>query len=76
MLEKDAKLVMASFTSAMPYIVYPGELRELIEKELADCDCMETFVENVRKKFSEKYDITRKTDGQIFLNELRRQTQI
>ena len=75
MLEVDAKIVMASFSSVMPYIAYPGELKELIEREIVSCDCIETFVEKIKKKISEINDITKKTDEQIFLNELRRRAK-
>ncbi|GAH98171.1 unnamed protein product, partial [marine sediment metagenome] len=33
---------------------------------------VEAFIEEIRRSISEKADTTRKTDGQIFLNELRR----
>ena len=61
-----------SLSSVMPYVAYPVELRELIEKEAEGCDCIETFVEKFKKKISEGHDVTKKTDGQIFLNELKR----
>ena len=72
MPEKDATIIMESLSSAMPHIAFPVELRELIERERVGCDCIETFVEKFRKKISEIHDVTRKTDGQIFLNELKR----
>lgn len=75
MLEEDVKLVKASFSSVMPYIAYPGELRELIEKEIEGCDCIETFLEKIKEGISGTNDITRKTDEQIFLNELRRRAR-
>ncbi len=72
MLEKDAKLITGSLSSVMPHIAFPSELKQLIEEESVGCDCIETFVEKFRQKISERRDVTRKTDGQIFLNELRR----
>ncbi len=76
MLEKDANLVMSSLYSALPYIAHPSELKDFIKKEVESCDCVENFVENFKKKMSEKIDITRKTDGQIFFNELCRTLKI
>jgi len=71
MKEELKKIMMESLSSAMPYIVYPEELKEFIEKETEDCDSIEAFIEKLKKKIYEKCDIIRKTDGQIFLNELR-----
>ena len=42
------------------------KLRELIEKETVDYNCIETFVEKLSAKISEQHDVTKKTDGQIF----------
>lgn len=75
MREDDARLVRGSLSSVTPYIAYPQELRELIESELKTSESINTFVENVRRTVSERVDVTRKTDGQIFLNELRRRIQ-
>lgn len=72
MMKENIKLIVGSLSSVMPYVAYPAELRELIEKEMDDCDCIGAFVEKFKKKISERCDVTRKTDGQIFLNELRR----
>lgn len=75
MHEDDAELVINSLSSVAPYIAYPQELRELIKHELERSESIETFVENLRRIVSERMDVTRKTDGQIFLNELRRRIQ-
>ena len=75
MLEREAQMLFTSLSSAMPYLVYPDELRELIKREMELSDSVESFVENFKKKISETSDPTRKTDGHIFLNELRRSVQ-
>lgn len=75
MREEDARLVRDSLSSVMPYIAYPQELRELIEREIRNNESIEAFVENVKKAISERTDATKKTDGQIFLNEFRRRIQ-
>jgi len=72
MQEAEAKLVRDSFSSVMPYLAYPQELRSLIERALGEGVSVEAFIEGLRRSVSEKADTTRKTDGQIFLNELRR----
>lgn len=72
MLDKDTKIIKGSLSSVIPHIAFPDELRELIEKERMDCDRIEKFVEKFRQIISETRDVTRRTDGQIFLNELKR----
>jgi hypothetical protein len=72
MLESEAKLVRNSFSSVMDYLVYPQDLRELTERVLGDSQNIEMFLENLKHAISSEVDPTHKTDGQIFLNELRR----
>ena len=72
MQEAEAKLVRDSFSSVMPYLAYPQELRSLIERMLGGSAGIEVFIEGLRQAISAEADTTRKTDGQIFLNELRR----
>ncbi|MDI6884457.1 MAG: hypothetical protein QMD00_04975 [Hadesarchaea archaeon] len=72
MREDDARLVRDSLSSVSPYIAYPQELKELIEGELKNSESVDVFIENVRRTISGRADVTRKTDAQIFLNELRR----
>ncbi len=72
MQEAEAKLVRDSFSSVMPYLAYPQELRSLIERMLGENVDIKVFIEGVRQAVSAEADTTRKTDGQIFLNELRR----
>lgn len=72
MREAEAKLVRDSFSSVMAYIVYPQDLRELIERVLSESQSIETFLEKFKQAISAEVDSTYKTDRQIFLNELRR----
>lgn len=72
MQEVEVKLVRESFSSVRPYLAYPQELRSLIERTLGESAGIEVFIEGVRQTISVEADTTRKTDGQIFLNELRR----
>lgn len=72
MQETEAKLVRDSFSSVMPYLAYPQELRSTIERMLGESAGIKVFMEGFRQAVSAEADTTRKTDGQIFLNELRR----
>lgn len=72
MQETETRLIWDTFSSVMPYLVYPQELRGLLEKRLGEEADVKTFVENLRQAISTETDPTRKTDGQIFINELRR----
>ncbi len=68
----NGKTIAESLVSVMPYVAYPGELKELIRAEEEICASLDEFIENFRKKNSSIADATKRTDGQIFLNELRR----
>jgi hypothetical protein len=70
MQEAEVRLIRDTFSSVMPYLVYPQELRSLLEKLLGEKADIKAFVEQLRQAISE-VDPTRKTDGQIFINELR-----
>ncbi len=72
MQEAEAKLIRDSFSSVRPYLAYPQELRSLIEQNIDESASVEKFIEELKQNISEKLDTTRKTDKQIFLNELRR----
>ncbi len=72
MQETETRLIWDTFSSVMPYLVYPQELRGLLEKRLGEEADVKAFVENLRQAISTETDPTRKTDGQIFINELRR----
>jgi hypothetical protein len=56
----------------MVYLVYPQDLRELTERVLSESQSIEMFLENLKQAISAEVDSTHKTDGHIFLNELRR----
>lgn len=72
MLEEDAKIIRDSLSSVMPYLVYSQDLRNLIECTIKESDNAGVFVEGFKRAISGEMDTTKKTDGQIFLNELRR----
>jgi hypothetical protein len=72
MFEADSRLARDTLESVLPNIVYPEELRNLVERELNRSDNIETFVENIKEAISGQTDNTRKTDWRIFLNEFRR----
>lgn len=71
MQETEAILIWNTFSSVMPYLVYPQDLRGLLEKLLREGADIEAFVEKFRQTLSVEADPTHKTDGQIFINELR-----
>lgn len=75
MQEAETKLVWGTFSSVMPYIVYPQELRSLLEKHIVGEADINVFVEHLKLAISTESDPTRKTDCQIFINELRRKSQ-
>ena len=72
MQETETRLIRDTFSSVMPYLAYPQELRNLLEKLLGGRTDIKAFVEQLRQAISTEADPTRKTDGQIFINELRR----
>ena len=71
MEEAESRLVWDSFSAVMAYLVYPQELRGSIEGTLGARD-LEEFMDTLKQKIAAEADTTRRTDGQIFLNELRR----
>ena len=75
MQEAEAKLVWNTFSSVMPYLVYPQELRGILERSLGESADIEAFVAGLRQIISKEVDATKKTDGQIFINELRRRSK-
>jgi len=72
MQEAGKKLVLDSLSSVMPYLVYPHELRAAVEKVLSESLDVNAFVEKFKQNISAEEDQTHKTDGQIFVNELKR----
>jgi uncharacterized membrane protein YheB (UPF0754 family) len=72
MLEADSRLAKEILELVLPNIVYPDELRKMVEREADRSESAETFMKNVKKAISGQADITRKTDWRIFLNEFQR----
>ena len=72
MQEAEAKLVLDSLSSVMPYLVYPQELRAIVEKAMSESADVKNFIEKFKQTISAEADPTHKTDGQILVNELRR----
>jgi hypothetical protein len=70
--ETEKKLLWETFSSVMAYLVYPQELRKSIEKISGESANMNTFLEKFKQALSNEADPTHKTDGQIFLNDLRK----
>ena len=72
MQEAKKKLILDSLSSVMPYLVYPHELRATVEKVLNESPDLDAFLERFRQNISAEEDQTHKTDGQIFVNELKK----
>jgi hypothetical protein len=70
--ETEKKLLWETFSSVMVYLVYPQELRKSIEKISGESADMNAFLEKFKQALSGEADPTHKTDGQIFLNDLRK----
>ncbi len=74
MIEVESKIARDTFEFVLPNIVYPGELKDLIERELGRSDSAQAFADNIKKAVTEESDNTKKTDWRIFLGEFRRRT--
>jgi hypothetical protein len=61
--------IQRAFYSVLPYLVYPQELRMLLEKKSVMTPC--ALIEELKKE-SLTLDEVRRTDIRIFLNELER----
>lgn len=72
MEETEKKLLWDSFSSVMTYLVYPQELRRLIEDASGESTNINEFLDKFKRTVSSEADPTHKTDKQIFLNDLRR----
>ncbi|MFN4132847.1 MAG: hypothetical protein ACK4GQ_00525 [Candidatus Hadarchaeales archaeon] len=72
MLDEDAKFLREVLFSVLPNIVYPDELREIVEREVDHNESIKAFAEDFKKMIDSETDMTRKTDKRIFLNEMRR----
>lgn len=56
----------------MAYLAYPQDIKPLIEKAIGESQNVENFMEKFKHAIAAEEDPTKKTDGRIFLNELRR----
>ena len=72
MKEVETKLIWETFSSVMAYLAYPQDMKPLIEKMACESQNVENFMEKFKQTIAAEEDPTRKTDGRIFLNELRR----
>lgn len=72
MREEELKLILNSFSSVRVYLAYPRELQAFIQKNASASPDVPTFLEKIEQMISAETDVTRRTDGQIYLNELKR----
>ena len=72
MREEELKLARDSFSSVRVYLAYPQELQAFLEQTSAESSGPDEFFEKVKRAISTETDVTRKTDKQIYLNELKR----
>ena len=72
MRDDDQELIQETFLSVREYLVYPQDLQEQVEKVSQNSEDMDSFIDGLKRATSAQEDPSRKTDGQIFLNDLRR----
>jgi hypothetical protein len=72
MREADVEFIRSIFSSVIPHLVYPQDLRETLEELLDEKTDIKEFLERLGERIGAETDPTRKTDGKILLNELRR----
>ncbi|MEW6222500.1 MAG: hypothetical protein AB1476_04200 [Candidatus Hadarchaeota archaeon] len=72
MPEEERRIAKEVLSSVLPYIAYPQELRERLEKGLQASENRDAFVENLKRTIADENDVTKKTDLRIFLAEFRR----
>ncbi len=72
MRDDDKELIQETFLSVREYLVYPQDLQEQVEKVSQKSEDMDSFIDGLKRATSAQEDPSRKTDGQIFLNDLRR----
>lgn len=71
MREGEKKLVQKSFSSVRAYLANPEDLKKKIEALSKEVSSLEDFVEEFDRSTSASEDPTKKTDGRIFLNDIR-----
>lgn len=72
MRDDEKKLLQDTFSSVRAYLVYPQDLRASIEKLKQKSQDLQAFMDIFKRIVSDESDSSRKTDGQIFLNDLRK----
>lgn len=72
MREDEKKLLQDTFSSVRAYLVYPHDLWASIEELERKTQDLQTFMSEFKRAVSDESDSSRKTDGQIFLNELKK----
>ncbi len=72
MREDEKKLLQDTFSSVRAYLVYPQDLRTVIEELERRSQDLQTFMNEFKRTISNEPDSSRKTDGRIFLNEIRK----
>jgi hypothetical protein len=72
MRDEERKLIQETFLSVRTYLVYPQDIREQVEEVSQKSEDIDTFIDEFKRVTSAQEDQSRKTDGQIFLNDLRR----
>ena len=75
MREEEITLTKEVYRHVLPNIVYPSELEKFVEKNSSRSENIHSFINRVREEISKAADTTRKTDYQIYLNELQRRTR-
>lgn len=71
-MDKDGeKFLDEVLLSVRPYLAFPEDLKEDIEKLSGESEDLSEFEEGLEKLISEKEDPSRKSDCRIFLNKLK-----
>lgn len=72
MQPEEEKLIQESFLSVRPYLAYPKDLEEEIEKLSQKVRNLKDFVEKFEHTIQGTEDSGQRTDRRIFLNDLRK----
>jgi len=71
MREEEITLIKEVYFHVLPNVVYTNEFEKFFEQNV-DSENLQIFVTRLRETISKIADITRRTDYQIFLNEIQR----
>lgn len=74
MQSDEEKLIQESLLSVRPYLAYPKNLEEKIEKLSQKARNLRDFVEKFEPTIQDTEDPSQRTDCRIFLNDLRKHT--